>query len=53
MFRRKSRFCNYYNQVWQMAQNTALCGWSQIKWSAKKKNFIIYTEESLDCSDCV
>lgn len=37
-----------------MGQNSALCGLSQIKRSAKKKNnYIIYIEESLSFSDCV
>lgn len=37
-----------------MGQNSALCGLSQIKRSAKKNNnYIIYIEESLSFSDCV
>lgn len=38
-----------------MGQNSALCGLSQIKWSAKKKPNPndIYIKESLSFSDCV
>lgn len=39
-----------------MGQNSALCGLSQINWSAKKKTNlknIIYIEASLSFSDCV
>lgn len=38
-----------------MGQNSALCGLSQIKWSAKlhPPGNVIYFEESLSFSDCM